>query len=153
MEQIAEDVMTTEENKAIYREFLEEVFNKGRLDKLDEFLDPEYVFRDAPLGTPEGPEAIKQVVSMFRSAFPDLKITIEELVAEGDKVCARSTTRGTHQGVLFGVPATGKAVTMKGLTMVRISDGRLVESWVKNDIMGLMSQLDAPPSAFTLRPA
>ena len=154
MEQTAEDeIVTTEKNKAIYREFLEEVFNKGRLDKLDEFLGPEYVFRDAPPGTPEGPEAIKQVVSMFRSAFPDLKITIEELVAEGDKVCARFTTRGTHQGVLFGVPATGKAVTMKGLTMVRIADGRLVESWVKNDIMGLMSQLNAPPSAFTLRPA
>ena len=133
-----------EQNKAIYRRFLQEVFNEGRLDKL-ELLSPSYVFHDAPPGTPKGPEAIKQVVTMFRGAFPDLKITIEEMVAEGDKVCARATTRGTHQGPIFGIPATEKAVTMTGLTMVTITDGRLVESWVKNDVMGLMKQLGAGP--------
>ena len=135
--------MVTDQNKAVYRRFIQEVFNEGRLDMLDEMLSQSYVYRDAPPGTPAGPEAIKQVVTMFRAAFPDLKITIEDLVSEGDKVCARLTTRGTHRGVLFGIPATGKAVTMTGLTMVRIADGRLVESWVKNDVMGLMSQLGA----------
>jgi steroid delta-isomerase-like uncharacterized protein len=135
--------MVTDQNKAVYRRFIQEVFNEGRLDMLDEMLSQSYVYRDAPPGTPAGPEAIKQVVTMFRAAFPDLKITIEDLVSEGDKVCARLTTRGTHRGVLFGIPATGKAVTMTGLTMVRIADGRMVESWVKNDVMGLMSQLGA----------
>ena len=78
---------------------------------------------------------------MFRKAFPDLKIAIEELVAEGDKVCARATTRGTHKGTFFGIPGTGKAVTMSGLTMVRIVDGRIIESWVKNDVGSLMRQI------------
>lgn len=134
-----------EQNKAVYGRFLQEVFNEGRLDKVDELVSPEYVFHDAPPGTPQGPEAIRQVVTMFRNAFPDLKITIEEMVAEGDKVCVRATTRGTHRGTLFGVPATNKAVTMTGLTMVTITDGRVVESWVKNDVMGLMKQLGAGP--------
>ena len=119
------------------------MFNEGQLDKLEELLSPYYVFHDAPPGTPKGPDAIKQVVTMFRGAFPDLKITIEDMIAEGDKVCARATTRGTHKGTLFGIPGTGKVVTMTGLTMVTIIDGRLVESWVKNDVMGLMKQIGA----------
>jgi predicted ester cyclase len=91
-------------NKELYRRFLQEVFNEGRLEMVNELLSPSYVFRDAPPGAPAGPETVKQVVTMFRSAFPDLKITIEELVAEGDKVCARATTRGTHKGTIFGIP-------------------------------------------------
>jgi steroid delta-isomerase-like uncharacterized protein len=130
-------------NKVVYRRFLEEVFNEGRLDKLGDLLSPSYVLHDAPPGTPKGSAAIKQIVTMFRGALPDLKITIEEIIAEGDKVCVRAMTRGTHKGTLFGIPATGKAMAMPGLTMVTIVDGRLVESWVKNDIMGLMKQLGA----------
>ena len=130
-----------EQNKALYRRFLEEVFNDGKIDKVNQFLSQSYVLHDAPPGTPPGPEAVKQVVAMFRKAFPDLKIAIEELVAEGDKVCARATTRGTHRGTFFGIPATGKAVTMSGLTMVRIVDGRIIESWVKNDVGSLMRQI------------
>jgi steroid delta-isomerase-like uncharacterized protein len=131
--------MTTDQNKAVYRRFIQEVFNEGRLDALDALLSPSYVFHDAP----PGPQAIAEVVRMFRAAFPDLAITIDELVAEGDKVCARATTRGTHRGPIFGFPSTGKPVTMTGLTMVRIVDGRVVESWVKNDVAGLMRQLGA----------
>ena len=135
--------MTTDQNKAVYRRFIQEVFNEGRLDALDALLSPSYVLRDAPPGGPPGPQAVAEVVRMFRAAFPDLEITIDELVAEGDKVCARATTRGTHRGPMFGFPPTGKPVTMTGLTMVRIVDGRLVESWVKNDVAGLMRQLGA----------
>jgi predicted ester cyclase len=80
---------------------------------------------------------------MFRSAFPDLNISLDELVAEGDKVAARSTMRGTHRGAIFGIEPSGKAVEVPGLTMVTIRDGRLQESWVKNDVMALMSQLGA----------
>jgi predicted ester cyclase len=102
-----------------------------------------YVYRDAPPGTPAGPEGIKQIVSMFRAAFPDLKITIDEQVAERNLVCSRTTTRGTHRGELFGIPATGKSITMPGLTMVRIVKDRLVESWVRNDVTSVMKQLGA----------
>lgn len=133
----------SDHNKALYQRYIQQVFNQGQLDVLDEILSPSYVYHEAPPGTPPGAEGIKQVVSMFRTAFPDLEITIDDQVAEDDKVCSRATTRGTHQGEIFGIPATGKAVTMTGLTLVRIVDGRIVESWVKNDVMGLMNQLDA----------
>ena len=135
--------MDTNQNKAVYRRYIQELFNEGRLDRLDELLSPSYVYHDAPPGTPPGREAIRQVVSMFRAAFPDLTITIEDQVAEGDMVCSRTVTRGTHRGTLFGIPATGNVVAMRGMTFVRIVDGRVAESWVNNDVMGLMSQLGA----------
>lgn len=136
-----ENPMTIEQNKAVYRRFIQEVFNEGRLDALDSLLSPNYVLHDPPPGAPPGPQAVAAVVAMFRAAFPDLTIEIEELVAEGDQVCARATTRGTHRGTIFGLAATGRTVMMTGLTMVRIVDGRLVESWVKNDVAGLVRQL------------
>jgi steroid delta-isomerase-like uncharacterized protein len=139
--------MSIEQNKAVYRRFLEEVFNQGRLEKIPELLSPSYVFRDAPPGTPTGPEAISQVVTMFRTAFPDLKVNIEEMVAEGDKVCVRATTTGTHKGAFMGVPPSGRQVAMKGLTMVRVADGRVAESWVRNDVQGLMRQIGAEKAA------
>jgi steroid delta-isomerase-like uncharacterized protein len=128
-------------NKVIYRRFIDEIFNEGRLEKLDEVLSPAYIYHDAPEGAMPGPEGVKRVVTMFRTAFPDLKITIDDQVAEGDKVCSRTTMRGTHQGTIFGVPPTGRSVSMHGMTMARIADGRVVESWVKNDLTGLMRQL------------
>ncbi len=133
----------TERNKTIYQPYIQQVFNQGQLNVLDQILSPSYVYHEAPLGTLPGTKGIKQVVSMFRAAFPDLEITIDDQVAENDKVCSRATTRGTHQGEIFGIPATGKVVTITGLTMVRIVDGLIVESWVKNDVMGLMNQLGA----------
>jgi len=136
----------TTRHKELYRRFLQEVFNEGRIDKVDQFLSPSYVFHDAAPGAPPGTEAVKQAVVMFRAAFPDLNITIEDLVAEGDKVCARATTRGTHRGTFLGIPATGKAVTMPGLTMVRIVDGYIMESWVRNDVVTLMKQIGAQDS-------
>lgn len=140
---MSEKITTTDNNKAVYRRFIQEIFNEGRLDRTEEFLSPSYVYRDAPPGTSSGPEGIKQIVSMFRAAFPDLNITIDEQAAERDLVCSRTTTRGTHQGELFAIPATGKSITMSGLTMVRFVGGCLVESWVKNDVIGLMKQLNA----------
>jgi steroid delta-isomerase-like uncharacterized protein len=134
---------TLDRNKAIYRRYIQQVFNEGRVDLLDELLAPSYVYHEAPPGTLPGADGIKQVVSMFRAAFPDLEITIDDQIAEGDKVCSRATTRGTHQGEIFGIPATGEVVTMTGMTIVRIVEGRITDSWVKNDVMGLMNQLGA----------
>jgi steroid delta-isomerase-like uncharacterized protein len=138
---------TTQKNKEIYRQFIDIAFNAGRLDRLGELVTPDYTFHDAPPGTPRGPDAIRQVVTMFRAAFPDLKITIEDQIAEEDKVCSRATTRGTHRGTIFGIAATGRAVVMTGLTLVRIADGRVAESWAKNDVMGLMNQLRGSAAA------
>jgi predicted ester cyclase len=137
--------MTLEQNKALYWRYMQEIFNEGRLDSLDKFLSPSYVYQEAPPGTPAGPAGIKQVVTMFRIAFPDLKITIDEQIAEGDKVCSRTTMTGTHRGPLFGIAPTNKPVKMTGMVMVRIADGLITDSWVKNDVMSLMKQLGAIP--------
>jgi steroid delta-isomerase-like uncharacterized protein len=132
---------TIDQNKSLYRRFIQTLFNEGRLDQLDEFISPAFVVRAAPPGTPEGPAAVQHSVTLFRTAFPDLKITIEELIGEGDKVSARATLRGTHQAPIFGIPATGKTVTVTGLTMIHLADGQIVESLVRNDVPGLMRQL------------
>jgi len=132
-------------NKALYRRFIEEVFNQGRLEKVGELLSPDYVFHDAPPGMPTGPDGVRQTLTMFRAAFPDLNITFEDQVAEGDKVCSRTVMHGTHKGGIFGIAPTGRAVAMGGMTMVSIADGRVRESWVKNDVLGLMNQLGGGP--------
>ncbi|HLF71692.1 MAG TPA: ester cyclase [Dehalococcoidia bacterium] len=137
--------MSTQDNKAVYRRFIEEAFNKANFAVLDEVLAPNYVIRDTPPGSASGADGVRQVVTMFRSAFPDMKITIEDLVAEGDKVTARSILQGTHQGALFGIAPTGKQVAMASLTMVTVRDGKIRESWVRSDVQGLMGQLGATP--------
>lgn len=131
----------TERNKEIYSRFIQQVFNEGNFDGLGELLAPDYMIEDAPPGTASGAEGVKQIVAMFRGAFPDLRITLDELVAEGDSVAARSTARGTHRGAFMGIEPTGRSITMPTLTLVHIRDGRLVASWVKNDIAALMRQL------------
>ena len=131
------------DNKAVYRDFIQKVFNEGRLDLLDQFLAPGYVIQDSPPGTKAGAEGVRDVVTMFRSAFPDLEITLDEVIAEGETVASRATLRGTHKGDFLGVPATGRSISVPSLTMVRIVEGRLVESRVKNDTAVLMAQINA----------
>src|SRR5262245_36713810 len=137
--------MTHEGNKLAYRRFIKEVFNDGRLDLLETFLDSSYINHDAPPGTPAGIDGVRQIVTMFRAAFPNLKVSIEDQVAEADKVCSLVTIGGDHKGRIFGIPPTGKTVVMTGLTMVRIANGKIMESWVKNDVMSLVNQLHAFP--------
>ena len=108
-------------------------------------MSPDYVLHGAPPNMPQGPEAIRATVKTFRTAFPDLRIELQEFVAEGDKVSARSVMHGTHDGVLFGIPPTHRKVAVDGLTMVTVRDGRVQESWVKNDTMQLFQQLGVEP--------
>ena len=134
--------MTPQQNKELYRRYIDECFNGGRVELLDELLAPSYVFHDPPPGLAAGIEGVRQTIRMFHAAFPDLKITIEDMVAEGDKVCARATTRGTHSGQpIMGINASGRKFVMRGMTMVRIENGRITDSWVSNDVLGLMNQL------------
>ncbi len=140
-------MLVTQQNKATYRRFIQEVFNEGHIDAVEELLSPEYVLHEAAPGTPPGREGVRQIVSTFRAAFPDLEITIEDQVAEEDKVCSLTTMRGTHRGSIYGVAGTGKKVSVTGLTMVRLVGGRIAESWVKNDVLGLMNQIGAGSKA------
>jgi steroid delta-isomerase-like uncharacterized protein len=108
---------------------------------------PNYVGHDATLPHDlRGPEEFKQFVRMYRSAFPDLVLTVEDQIAEGDRVVTRFTARGTHRGDLMGIPPTGKRVAVTGISIDRISNGKSVESWTNYDLMSMMQQLGVVPS-------
>ncbi len=123
-------VSTEEENKAVFRRYIEEVWNQGRLELADEIFDRYLAHQpDGPI-LERGPEDVKRFVGEFRAAFPDLHITIEEQIADGDKVVVRATVRGTHQREFRGMAPTGKEIEEKGFSVFRFSpEGKVVESW------------------------
>jgi steroid delta-isomerase-like uncharacterized protein len=138
------------ENKALSRRLLEEAFNKGNLDVIDELLATDFVNHDAALPGPlVGIDAARASITGYRDAFPDLKITIEEQIADGDLVAMRWSARGTHQGELMGMAATGKQATVTGITIDKIVGGRIAESWTNWDTLGMMQQLGVVPALAT----
>ncbi len=139
--------MMSEENKEKVRRFLQEAFNEGNLGVVDEIFASDYVLHD-PANPEEirGLEGIKQFVQMYRSAFPDTHITVEDQIAEGDEVVTRWTGRGTHQGELFGVAPSGNQVELSGITISRFEGGKIAEDWTNSDTLGLMQQIGAVPS-------
>jgi steroid delta-isomerase-like uncharacterized protein len=139
--------MSTEQNKALARQMIEEVFNRGNLSRADDFLAPDFVEREElPPGVPLGREGVKQLTAMLHSAFPDYKATIDDLIAEGDKVVIRQTWRGTHRGEFMGIPPTGRSVSFQVIDIIRIAEGKFVEHWGLMDSMSLMQQLGAIPA-------
>jgi steroid delta-isomerase-like uncharacterized protein len=143
------DLYMSEENKAVVRRELEEIFTQGNLDAAQDVYAPNY-YSHQPAGSEDisGLEAIKQFTAGVRQAFPDMQITIEDQVAEGDKVVTRFTSRGTHQGELWGIPPTGKEVEVTSISMDRIEGGKIAEHWTHADQLGMMQQLgvmEQPP--------
>jgi steroid delta-isomerase-like uncharacterized protein len=136
----------SEENKTVIRRFLKEIFEGGNLELADELFAADYVLHD-PVVPQEarGPEGIKQYVSMYRSAFPDTRFTVEDQISEGDRVVTRWTGQGTHQGELMGIPPTGAQVTVTGVEFDRVSEGKMQETWVNYDALGMMQQLGVVP--------
>ncbi len=143
--------MSTKENKELVRRFYDEVFNKKNLMAIDEFLDPHIIEHALPPGLPGGNAGSRQFIGMYLAAFPDLHLTAEDLIAEGDKVAARLTLRGTHKGELMGVPPTGKQVTLTGIQIVRTADGRIAENWINLDALGMLQQLGVIPAPGQVR--
>lgn len=134
-----------EDNKAVDRRYVEEVLNAGRLEVIDEICAPEFVSHVA--GYPEmGREGDKQLIAMLRAAFPDFSATIEDQIAEEDRVVHRLRAQGTHQGEIFGVPPTGKRVEVSGININRFVDGKLVEAWGIIDVLGVLVQIGAMPA-------
>jgi len=136
----------SEQNKTIARRQVEEAFNEGKLGVIDELIAPSFVNHDP--ATPEpirGPEDFKEFVKTYRSAFPDLRVTIEDQIAEGDKVVSRWSARGTQKGELLGMPASGKQATVTGISIDKIEGGKIVESWNNWDTLGMLQQLGAIP--------
>jgi steroid delta-isomerase-like uncharacterized protein len=139
--------MAPVENKAIYRRVIEEVWNKGNLSVMDELFAPDVVTHDpaGPGGEMRGREAARQFITANRAAFPDLRLTIEDQIAEGDKVVTRFTARGTHRGKLLGIAPTGKQVTTTAIIINRYTGGKIAESWINGDNLGLLQQLGVIP--------
>ena len=132
-----------EDNKAVVRRWVEEFKNRGDEAASDELRSPDFVNHSAPPGAPDGPDAGKRAFRAMRAAFPDLHVTIEDQLAEGDRVVTRQTFAGTHRGEWLGVPATGRAVSWAVIDVVRLVDGRLVDHWAVADLHGLLGQLTA----------
>jgi predicted ester cyclase len=132
--------------KKIVRQLLEEPW-KGSMDVIDEYVAPGYVGHDPSEPEPiRGPEGFKAQIQKYLAGFPDGRITVDDQIAEGDKVASRWTGRGTNTGEIAGIGATGKEITVMGLTISRIEGGQVVEEWQTWDTLGMLVQLGAVPA-------
>ena len=138
--------MSESENKAVIQRFTEDVLNHGRLETADEIVAENFVELDPLPGQKQGREGLKEVIVMLRSAFPDMNWVIEETIASGEKVVTRFHWTGTHRGDFMGMPPTGKSVKVKGVVIDRIVGGKMTESRILMDDMGLMQQLGVIPA-------
>jgi len=136
--------MSVEENKAICHRFFEEVFDERNLDLMEELSAATYVYH-GPGGREVNLQGLKQLLTMYFNALPDLQATVEDLVAEGDTVATRYTLRGTHKGDLIGIPPTNKQVIAMGIVIDRIVGGKFVESWGLLDQLSILQQVGAIP--------
>ena len=136
----------SKENKQKARRLLEEAFGQGKVEIVEEILDPDFVCYDpnSEAGEVRGADTIKQEIEYFRNAVPDLTYTVEDQVSEGDKVVSRYTATGTHQGEFFGVAPTGNRIEMSGIQIDRFGEsGKMVEEWPEYDLLGAMKQMGA----------
>jgi len=138
--------MSAEANKAIVRRY-REAHNRNDLDALDEIVAQDIISHNGVPGLPPGLEGGKMAHGIFLASFPDIQVTTDDLIAEGDKVVERFTARGTNTGSFMGAPPTGKPFTGTGMSIFRIAEGKIVEHWGENDALGVMQQLGLMPAA------
>lgn len=141
--------MSIEHNKAIAGRWFLDIITQGKLAVADEIFAADHVTHDPhspPGGWPNGPESLKKIAGPFRAGFPDLAVTIEDQIAEGDKVVTRWSAKGINSGSLQGMPPTGKAVRVTGANVARLAGGKIVESWFNFDMLTLLRQLGVIPS-------
>ncbi len=146
---VAASSILLEENKALARRFYEEVLNRRNLSMAAEIMAEDYVDHGAPPGLPSGREGFKQFFAMVGNIFPDVQVTVEDMIAEEDKVVTRLSIRGTQKGAFRGFPGTGKRATWTGIDIIRISNGKLAERWSERDFLSMLQQvgLVSPPAA------
>jgi steroid delta-isomerase-like uncharacterized protein len=146
MQGTVEGQSETERNKAVVRRFIEEVQNRKNMDLFDELNAPDFVNLSAPPGMPTDREGGKMFLGGFLNAFPDSQITIDDMIAEGDRVVTKKTFTGTHTGEFGGIPATGNSVTLQYVDILRLRDGKIIEHWLCMDQLTFLQQLGAIPS-------
>jgi hypothetical protein len=140
--------MSIEQNKATARRWFLDIITEGKLGAADEIFAANHITHDPhspPGGWPDGPESLKRIAAPFRAGFPDLDVTIEDQIAEGDKVVTRWSAKGTNSGPLQGMPPTGKPILVTGANVARLSGGKIVESWFNFDMLTLLKQLGLVP--------
>ena len=139
-------MLSSEQNKALIRRFYDEVFNNKNLAALGDFLDPHIIEHSLPPGLPAGIEGSRHFIGMYLAAFPDLQLTSEDIIAEGDRVVSRFTMHGTHRGEFMGLPHTGKQVTVTGIQILHVVSGKIAENWLNMDALGMLQQLGVAPA-------
>ena len=138
--------MSPEDNKTIIRTYVETIWNRQQIDRADELVAPDFLDHAALPGQTPGLAGAKQKWAMYQTGIPDLHVTIDDLVAEGDKVAARRSYEGTHRGELLGIPASGKRVQIGGISIFRVAEGKITEHWEQIDGLALMQQLGVFPA-------
>lgn len=133
--------MSVQENKTIARRFVGEVFNKDNLDAIEDYIAPDFIDHNPPPGASPDLQGIKEAVTAFRAAFPDMQILIEDEIGEEDKVVLRTTIYGTQEGDFLGIAPTGKCTAISSIDILRIADGKIVEHWGISDQLTLLQQL------------
>lgn len=134
-------------NKAIIYRLMDEVWNGRKLEVLDEIVAPDAIIHSPTVpNVSRGPEGAKEYVRLFWAAFPDLRVTTDDMVAEGDKVALRWSAHGTHRGRLLGIEPTGKPMTITGQAIYQIRAGKIEEDWINADTLGMLQQLGVVPS-------
>lgn len=137
--------MSLQENKALVRRFVEEVQNQHNLAALDELFSPDMVDHSS-MTDPPGLEGVRAFFTMMFAAFPDMRFTIRQQLAEGDKVMTFKTFHGTHLGPFMGIPATGNEVMVDNIDIMTVTDGKITEHWALADMLSLMQQLGVVPA-------
>jgi steroid delta-isomerase-like uncharacterized protein len=146
MQGIREAQPETERNKAVVRRFIEEVQNNKNMELFDELNAEDFVNLSAPPGMASDRAGGKMFLGGFLSAFPDSQVTIDDMVAEGDRVATKKTFTGTHTGEGIGIPPTGSRVTIQYVDILRLRDGRIIEHWLSMDQLSFMQQLGVIPT-------
>jgi len=139
--------MPTADNKNVIKTFIEEVLNDGQFERLDELVLEDFVELDPLPGQSQGREGLREVLREMRAAFPDIHWVVDEMIGEGDKVCTRFTWTGTQRGPFLGVPATGRYVAVKGIVIDRLNGGKMADSRILMDTLGMMQQLGVVPAS------
>jgi steroid delta-isomerase-like uncharacterized protein len=134
-------------NKAVVRRLYDEVWNERKVEVIKEIISPSHALHGPNVsGSSVGPDAYKRQVSLFLAGYPDLRFTIEDTIAENEKVVACWTISGTHRGEYMGIPATNKKVSVDGITIHHIADGKIMDSYSNWDVLGMMQQLGVVPA-------
>jgi steroid delta-isomerase-like uncharacterized protein len=128
-------------NKELVRRLYKEVYVDWNMELVDELVSPQFISHDWPKGSPTGPEGFRNFYSAIRSALPDARYEVDDLIAEGDKVVVRWRLLGTHKGAFGGIAPTGQSIALKGIAIYRVEGGKLIERWVVTDLHGLLQEI------------